>query len=235
MQTQQLNQQLSVPPQVKKRVEMPAFLVADDHDAILECLVPALKSAYPEAQLLTAQDCQTAHQKIEQYRPKLAILDLDLPETTGKLATCRDGICLLKTIMQTNLAPNILVLGAGIRPLVRLRDEIYRYANGFAATDKAQPVSKWMGLVDLSLRGSISLPVEVRSQPEFKSKWITLLTLKFQEGLSDKAIAEHMKVCTRTLRSYWLDIQDTFGIYDHPDRDLKVQIGQAARRAGLID
>ena len=98
-------------------------------------------------------------------------------------------------------------------------------------------------MVDLALRGSIYLPSEVRwqgdsadaSRPAFKPQWLMLLTYKFQMGLSDRAIAERMGISTRTVRSYWLRLQDSLGVFDDPDKDLRVQIGQAARRAGLID
>ncbi|MBC7972931.1 MAG: DNA-binding response regulator, partial [Verrucomicrobia bacterium] len=36
------------------------FLVVDDHEAILEGTVPALKRTYPTAEIFTAQDIQTA-------------------------------------------------------------------------------------------------------------------------------------------------------------------------------
>lgn len=213
----------------------PIFLVVDDHDAVLQCLLPILRSAYPEACLLAAQDCQTARQQIERYRPDLIILDLELPEVLGKTPGCKAGLDLLKTVMQIEPASNILVMGASVSPLVRLRSEIYRYPAGFTAADKTQPVPTVLKLLDLALRKSIYLPPEVRSRPELKPQWLTLLTLKFQAGLSDKAIASAMDVSTRTLRSYWLCIQDTLGIYDDPNKDLRVQIELAARQAGLID
>jgi DNA-binding NarL/FixJ family response regulator len=89
-------------------------------------------------------------------------------------------------------------------------------------------------LVDLALRGSISLPLEVRSRPEFDSKWLEVLSLKFQHGLSDRAIRERMGIAERTLRNYWIRIQDALLIPDDPNQDLRIQIEIAARKAGLI-
>ena len=70
---------------------------------------------------------------------------------------------------------------------------------------------------------------------EFDCKWLKVLKLKYQEGLSDKAIAKLMGISDRTIRNYWIKIQDWLGICDHPDQDLRVHIQLAARKAGLIN
>jgi DNA-binding NarL/FixJ family response regulator len=78
------------------------------------------------------------------------------------------------------------------------------------------------------------LPPELRSRPEFDRKWLEVLTLKFQEGLTDKAIAERMAVSDRTVRNYWIRLQDALGVYDKPDKELRIQIEIEARKIGLI-
>lgn len=216
-------------------VEAPIFLVVDDHDAVLQCLVPLLRATYPDVVLIAAQDCKKARHQIEQHNLDLVVLDLELPDIVGQRARAESGLNLLKTIMENQLPPHIVVLGDSVKPLVRLKDAIYHYPAGFTAIDKTQPIPKLLKLIDLALRGSMFLPPEVRSRSELKPQWLTLLTLKFQEGLSDRAIAQRMGVSTRTIRSYWLHIQDALEVFDDPDRDLRVQIAQAARQAGLID
>lgn len=211
------------------------FLIVDDHDAVLQCLVPALSKSYPEATLQVAQDCETALQQIERYQPNLIILDLELPETFGKNPVCETGLSLLKMVMQLHPVSNILVLGNTVKPLIRIRSDIYQYSAGFVATDKSQSVHKILELVQLALRRSIYLPPDVRARADFKPKWITVLALKFQVGLSDKAIAKQMGISIRTLRNYWLAIQDALEVHDNPNKDLRIQIEQAARQAGLID
>ncbi|MEH1947249.1 MAG: hypothetical protein V7K77_09855 [Nostoc sp.] len=42
----------------------------------------------------------------------------------------------------------------------------------------------------------------MRSRLEFDRKWLEVLTLKYQEGLTDKAIAHKMLVSDRTVRNY---------------------------------
>ncbi|HEY9616290.1 MAG TPA: response regulator transcription factor [Microcoleaceae cyanobacterium] len=210
------------------------FLVVDDHEAILEGTVPALKRTYPAADVLTAQDLQTAQTQLKYYHPMLIVLDLSLPEKPHTSASPEVGIRFLKALIESRLAPNIVVLSTNIKPLVQLKPMINAYEGGFAAMDKSLPIREMLRLVDFALRGSIYLPPELRARPEFDRRWLEVLTLKFQEGLTDKAIAERMQVSDRTVRNYWIRLQDALGVYDEPDKDLRIQIEIAARKLGLL-
>ena len=210
------------------------FLVVDDHEAILEGTVPALKRTYPTAEIFTAKDIQTAHTQIGYRHPTLVVLDLSVPQQPYAIATPAVGIQFLKLLIESKLAPNIVVLSTNIRPLVQLKPMINAYEGGFAAMDKSLPIHEMLRLVDFALRGSIYLPPELRSRSEFDRKWLEVLSLKFQEGLTDKAIADRMQVSDRTVRNYWIRLQDALGIYDEPDHDLRIQIAIAARKLGLL-
>lgn len=211
------------------------FLVIDDHEAILEGTIPALQKKYPTAQISTAKNVQSAEWQIRHYPPDLVIVDLSLPATENTPATPEVGMQLLEQLIHSTEAPNIMVLSTNIKPLVRLKPLINAYGGGFVAMDKSLPIRKMLDSVDTAMRGSIYLPPEVRARPEFDCKWLKVLKLKYQEGLSDKAIAKLMGISDRTIRNYWIRIQDWLGIYDHPDQDLRVQIQIAARKAGLIN
>ncbi|NJM84866.1 MAG: response regulator transcription factor [Leptolyngbyaceae cyanobacterium SL_1_1] len=211
------------------------FLVIDDHAAILEGTVPALQNKYPTVEILTAQSQQEAGQKIKRYRPEFVVVDLGLPESFAAIPSTEVGIQLLELLMNTDPAPNIMVLSTNVKPLVRLKPAIHIYEGGFVALDKSLPIREMLKYVDLALRGSVYLPSEVRSRPEFDRRWLEVLMLKYQEGLSDKAIAEQLGISDRTIRNYWLRIQDALSVADHPQQDLRVQIQIAARKAGLIN
>jgi len=220
--------------------QLSRFLVVDDHDVVMQCLVPSLHDAYPDVLLLAAQDCETTKAHLAELEKSgavlsLVVLDLDLPEQIGENASYQSGLDLLHKLMVSRQVTNILTVGASIKPLVRISSEIYSYPAGFTAIDKTEPVYKILRMADLALRGSIYLPPDVRSLSGFRRQWLTLLSLKFQAGLSDQAIADRMGVSTRTTRNYWLGIQDFLGVYNESDEDLRVQIEHAARRAGLID
>jgi DNA-binding NarL/FixJ family response regulator len=210
------------------------FLVVDDHEAILEGTVPALQRTCPVAEVLTASDIQMAQFQMGSHSPVLVVLDLSLPNKPHTPASSDIGLHFLKTLMQSQQAPNILVLSTNIQPLVLLKPIINAYEGGFAAMDKSLPIREMLRLIDFALRGSIYLPPQLRSRTEFDPKWLKVLNLKFQEGLTDKAIAQKMQVSDRTIRNYWIRLQDALGVYDEPGKELRVQIEIAARKLGLI-
>lgn len=211
------------------------FLIVDDHEAILEGTIPALRTKYPLADIFTAKDLQAAEKLVQQCHLNLVVVDLSLPRSPGDSAKVEVGMQLLKNLMQSNDAPNIVVLSTNIKPIVRIKYIVNTYEGGFAAMDKSLPLTEMLKFVDIAQRGSIYLPKEVRARPEFDRKWLEVLTLKYQEGLSDKAIAKRMSISDRTVRNYWIRIQDALGVFDNPDKDLRVQIEIAARKAGLIN
>jgi DNA-binding NarL/FixJ family response regulator len=220
---------------MKRKSTEQRFLVIDDHEAILEGTLPALQAKYPAISIMTARDRLQAEQLIEFYSPELVTIDLSIPPKPNTPASPDVGLALVKKLLESSFAPNILVLSTDIKPLVRLKSTIDAYEGGFAAMDKSAPIQEMLRAIELALRGSIYLPPQLRSRPEFNRRWLLLLQLKFQEGLTDKAIAKRMKVSDRTIRNYWIRIQDTLEIFDDPDKDVRVQIEIEARKIGLIN
>ncbi|NEP62817.1 MAG: response regulator transcription factor [Symploca sp. SIO2G7] len=219
---------------IKKAAHKQWFLVVDDHEAVLQGTVPALKKAYPQAEILTAQDYRSAIQLVDQVQPELMVVDLSIPQRAGEIATPDVGLQLVEQLLTGELSPNIAVLSTDINPLVRLKAMIKGYEGGFAAMDKSLPLQEMLNYIDFAMRGSVYLPQKVKVRPEFHPKWLELLQLRFQEGLTDKAVAKRMGTSDRTIRNYWVRIQDALLIGDEPDKDLKVQIEIEARKIGLI-
>ncbi|EDX83891.1 response regulator receiver domain protein [Synechococcus sp. PCC 7335] len=210
------------------------FLVVDDHEAILEGTIPALQQQYPSAEIYTAQCMRAAEKQIDGLSLDLVIVDLSLPIEPTMPATSKVGVELLSKLMRSDDAPNLMVLSTNVKPLIRLKPLINSYGGGFVAMDKAAPIQVMLKSVEIALRGSIHLPPEVRARVEFDPKWLKVIELKYQEGLSDQAIARRLGVSDRTVRNYWTRIQDALQVYDDPSQDLRVQIQLAARRAGFI-
>ncbi|MFK8183601.1 MAG: response regulator [Phormidesmis sp.] len=216
------------------------FLVVDDHEAVLQGTVPALQSAYPNADIATAQTYSAAVTQINQSQPDLMVVDLSIPETAGEPATPDVGLRLVEQLVTGTLIgkkwfPNIAVLSTDINALVRLKTAIKVYEGGFSAMDKALPLQEMIQYVHFAMRGSVYLPQTVKSRPELHAKWVELLHLRFDEGLTDKAIAKRMGTSDRTIRNYWIRIQDALLIGDDPDKDLRVQIEIEARKIGLLN
>jgi CheY-like chemotaxis protein len=125
------------------------FLVVDDHEAILEGTIPALKVQYPGAEVITAKDRDTAQQLLVRFHPDLVMIDLSLPERPTRSANPEIGIQWIDTLMRgsATFKPNILVLSTNIKPLVRLTPMINTYEGGFAAMDKSHPIEEMLKLI----------------------------------------------------------------------------------------
>ncbi|MEQ8463517.1 MAG: response regulator transcription factor [Coleofasciculus sp. E1-EBD-02] len=209
--------------------------MVDDHEAVLDGTVNLLTKQYPEADVLTAQTARGAQQQVEGAQPDLAILDLSIPEQPGDMARTETGIQLLRTLMEQYPTLNIVVQSAHVRSLVRLKPAIATHEGGFTIVDKSLPLKEMLTKVDWALQGVVYTPKEMRTGLEVKPEWLELLTLAFQEGLQDKAIAQQMNVAERTVRHYWTKVQDALGVYPEPGKNIRIQTQMRAKEEGLID
>ncbi|MFK8183007.1 MAG: response regulator [Phormidesmis sp.] len=210
------------------------FLIVDDHEAILEGTIPAIQQEYPDVTVVSAQHIVAAEDQLALHSPELVIVDLSLPEKAHTVASPEVGIQFLIRLMESELSPNIVVLSTNVQPVIQLKPMINTYEGGFAVMDKSMPIQDMLRSINMALRGSIYLPPAVRARPEFDRKWIQVLKLKYQEGYSDKAIAKKMDITDRTVRNYWVRIQDALRVYEDPDKDLRAEVQIAARKAGFI-
>ncbi|MGQ9871890.1 hypothetical protein [Leptodesmis sp.] len=128
---------------------------------------------------MTAQDLQTALTQIKLYHPTLIVLELSISEQPQTPARSEVGMRFLKMLLESKLAPNILVLSTNIKLLVQLKPMINAYEGGFAAMDKSLPIREMLRLVDVALWGSIYFPLELRARSEFDRRWLEVLTLKY--------------------------------------------------------
>lgn len=211
------------------------ILVVDDHEAVLDGTVNVLRRTYPDAQILTAQSVQSAYQQVEVARPDLLIMDLAIPEVFGETARPDSGIQLLRQLMENYTDLNIVVQSAHVRSLVRLKPEISAHEGGFTIADKSLPLKEMLTKVDWAIKGVVYTPKEMRVGLEIKPEWLEVLTLAFQEGLQDKAIAERMNIAERTVRHYWTKIQDALSVYPDSGKNIRIQTQMRAREEGLID
>ena len=226
-----LTMSTSSPKPMRKRI-----LVIDDHELILSATISTLKQTHPDAELYTAQTAHDALAQVALVQPDLVVADLSMPEQVGDTARTKNGIQLLRTLMGQYPALNILVQSAHLQTLVQLKPLINQHEGGFTIVDKSQPMQEMLTKAEWALQGLVFTPKEMRTGLEVKPEWLQMLQLAFQEGLQDKAIAEHMNISERTVRHYWSKIQDALEVYpEEGKKNIRIQTEIAARDKGLLD
>ncbi|MGF1567069.1 MAG: response regulator [Nodosilinea sp.] len=213
----------------------PSFLVVDDHESVLGGTVNVLTQAYPNAVMRTATTAQAVVAALADTLADLVVMDLSIPAAPAAPSQTETGIQLLRTLMETYPELNIVVQSAYVRALVRLKPTIDAHQGGFTIADKNLPMKDMLEKVDWALKGLIYTPRDMRTGIEVKPEWLQVLQLAFQEGLQDKAIAEHMNVSERTVRHYWTKVQDVLGVYPDEGKNIRIQTEIRARAEGLID
>ena len=213
------------------------IIVIHDHESVLGGTIDVLQKQYPDAKFFTAINAKNALNEVTSSQPELVVMDLSLPESAGVTARPDTGVQLLRTLMKHYPTVNIVVQSAHVRTLVRIRPDIDAHKGGFTVADKSLSRQEMLTRVDWALQGlthtkdikGIHFGLEVR--PE----WLRVLTLAFDEGLQDKAIAERMCVSERMVRHYWSKLQDALDIYPEEGRNIRIQTEMRAREEGLID
>lgn len=213
------------------------ILVIDDHELVLGGTLNVLQRQYPEAEILTVQTAESAYDRVERFQPDLVVTDLSIPEKPGVTARTDTGIQLLKTLMKKYTTLNLVVQSTYVRSLVRIKPDIDAHKGGFTVADKSLSSKEMLTRVAWAVQG-LTHTKDIRAMQtglEVKPEWLTVLTLAFEEGLQDKAIAERMSVSERTVRHYWTKIQDTLDVYPEGGKNIRIQTEMRAREEGLID
>ena len=211
------------------------FVVIDDHEAVLGGTVAALKMEYPEARIVTASTAKEALEQVAGVKPDGVVMDLSIPFTPQDVAQTETGIELLRTLMNTYPTLNIVVQSAHVRSLVRVKPLIDLHEGGLTIADKSLPLKEMLKKVDWALQGLIYIPRDMKTGLEVKPEWLNVLTLAFQKGLQDKAIAQEMNISERTVRHYWTKVQDALEVYPEAGKNIRIQTELSAREKGLID
>ena len=78
-------------------VEKQVFVVIDDHESVLGGTTAALQKAYPDIEILTADNSLRAQELIRSVSPQFVMTDLSIPESLGAPAQPQVGLSLLKS------------------------------------------------------------------------------------------------------------------------------------------
>ncbi len=213
------------------------ILVIDDHESVLGGTIDVLRKQYPDAEFITALTLKNALNQLASSQPDLVVMDLSIPDSLGVTARPNTGLQLLKNLMKDYPNLNIVVQSAHVRTLVRVRPDIDTHKGGFTVADKSLTSKEMLTRVDWALQGLTHTKdiKGIHSGLEVRPEWLQVLTLAFQEGLQDKAIADRMCVSERMVRHYWSKLQDALVVYPEEGKNIRIQTQMRAREEGLID
>lgn len=214
------------------------ILVIDDHQLILTGTLNVLQKQYPDAAIAQARSAVDGLLDIKKAAFDLIVLDLSIPETAGDIAQIETGINLLQQLLLQYPQQNFLVQSSYVKALVRIKHEIDEHQGGFAIADKGLSESDMLIRVNLALQGATHTK-DIKTGLELKPEWLEVLKLAFDEGLTDKLIAERLYKSERAVRTYWTKIQDILGVYPEDCRkdgkNMRIQTEIRARQEGLLD
>ncbi|MEO1427563.1 MAG: response regulator [Cyanobacteria bacterium J06632_19] len=217
------------------------ILLIDNHQLCLYGTWNILSNAYPNAKIVTARTARDGLKHISNFSPDLIIMDIYISRESGSKVEIETGIQTLETIINNYPRLNIVVQTAHVNTLVRIRHKINDRLGGFTVVDKSLSVEEMLVRIKWALQRIIHIkdvpPINFGLQE--KPEWLKLLTLAYQEGLQDKAIAQHISVSERMVRHYWLNLQEALGIdseeLKNQGKNLRMITRIRAKEVGLID
>lgn len=210
------------------------ILIVDDHRLLLNGTIALVRDRFADAEIRSAQTVQEAKQKVEECLPDLVIADLSIPETSGTDAHVEHGLAMLRGWMAEYPYLNLMVQSSNIKALIRLVPKIEAHQGGFTLADKSLSIDVLLTRIEWAIQG-LTHTKDLKMGLEIKPEWIEVLTLAFQEGLQDKAIAQAMHKSERMIRHYWSKIQDALEIYPEDGKNIRALTQIRAREKGLLD
>ncbi|AFY55528.1 response regulator containing a CheY-like receiver domain and an HTH DNA-binding domain [Rivularia sp. PCC 7116] len=220
---------------VERKLEI---LVVDDHQLILTGTLDVLSREYPKANIIKARTAQETLSFIQSHQFDLLVMDLSIPDCQGERAEIDLGIQLLRNLLKEYPHQNFIVQSSYVKALIRIKHEIDNHQGGFAIADKGLPEEEMLMRVNLAIIGATHTK-DIKTGIELKPEWVDVLRLAFEDGLTDKEIANRMYKSERAVRTYWTKIQDVLGVYPEDckqsGKNLRIQTEIRSREEGLID
>ena len=201
---------------------------------MLRGTVDFIQENFPNFKIYLASDIEDAWNKVNQIDLDLVLLDLSLPQTQGGNSRVEYGLKFLEQLMENYPELNLTIQSSNIKSLIRLIPEIDNHLGGFTIADKILPIDTIITRVKWAIEG-INYTQEIQKNLEIKLEWIEVLTLAFEDGLQDKAIAIKMCKSQRMIRNYWSKIRDVLGVYPDENQNIRTITQIRARETGLID
>jgi len=194
---------------------MSTILVIDDHPAFRLVIKMQLMQLLGVADVIEADNGQTAVEMARQYRPELVILDLDIPRISG-----------LDVIPRLKLAhpPMRVLVLSGQDPVTFAPRAMRSGVHGFVG--KSQEMKEIMRGVEAVLAGYTVFPVAAHGSSmasavesvkeedrlaQLSDKELVILQM-LSKGLSNKAIGDALFISDKTVSTYKSRIQEKLGL-----------------------
>ncbi|MFM0736934.1 response regulator transcription factor [Paraburkholderia xenovorans] len=194
---------------------MSTILVIDDHPAFRLVIKMQLMQLLGVADVIEADNGQTAVEMARQYRPELVILDLDIPRISG-----------LDVIPRLKLAhpPMRVLVLSGQDPVTFAPRAMRSGVHGFVG--KSQEMKEIMRGVEAVLAGYTVFPVAAHGSSmasavesvkeedrlaQLSDKELVILQM-LSKGLSNKAIGDALFMSDKTVSTYKSRIQEKLGL-----------------------
>lgn len=185
---------------------MKRIIIVDDHPIIRDAIAAVLQ-ADPELNLIgECGDGEDGLAMIQNERPDLVILDLDLPRL--------DGLAIIRRIREQNMKTCILVLSAKPEHAMAAYT---RSAGANAYVSKGREISEFTTALKTVLFGYDCFPADTTgtlSENGFKALSARELEVlqHLARGASNRDIASHLFLSDKTVSTYKTRIQEKLGI-----------------------
>jgi len=177
-------------------------LIADDHALHRELIRSLLETQYPEAEIVEAEDFETAKRKCGEYRPSVIILDISMPGTTGL-----SGVI---DIIDRNPASKILICSSTENPIL-IKTLMSIGADGFVP--KSLPAIEFLRGVDRVVNQGRYEPAQANraASTQFSPRQLQVLGM-LCSGMTNKEIARQLDISIHAVKVHVSAILGILGV-----------------------
>jgi two-component system, NarL family, nitrate/nitrite response regulator NarL len=212
------------------RRELVTVVVADDHPLFRSALVNVVRSD-PELRLVgEAADGRGALELIREHKPRIALLDVKMPDL--------DGLAVLQAVTRDELPTRVMLLTGHAESQV-----VYRAVSlGVAAflpkdldppsiVDAIRRVARGQAVIAPEVQAGLVAEVRAREsqQPRVLSAREQEILILVADGMSAPEIARHLHLSVTTVKTHLQSIYEKFGVSD------RAGAVAAALRRGVIE
>jgi len=208
------------------------LLIVDDHQIVRLCLRQGLAQASGVKIVGEAQNGEEALRLMREHRPRVVLLDINLPDGISGLEVIRRGLqhnpdlCIVVLTASCNLLTAQHALEAGARGYLHKDADVEELVCAIRAVNRGEiHIAKAMA-TRLALRQTVksdSSPFDALSRRELE------VLLLIARGLKVKAIAEALHVSEKTVNGYRYCIQKALDVSND------VSMVTMAIRHGIFD